>query len=162
MRIGKPTQALLAANLLLAMVVALQVTFPAGPSAVAAETDGAGSVNLPEFADAALDPPELAALAEMLERPLFFGDRRLPEPPKQAPPPPPKPLMLSLQGVALAGGSRAAVLRNTSNKLLLTLAEGDVHEGWTLVELTTSSARFRRGEQETELQLDPEAANARR
>lgn len=160
MRIGKLTQALLAANLLLALVIALQLAFPAGPSVSAAEV-AAEDVSLPEFANDALDPPALTALAEMLERPLFFDDRRMPEPPKETAPPPPKPLMLSLQGIALAGGARVAVLRNTSNKLLVQLAEGDTHDGWTLDELTTTSARFSRGAQVTELQLDPEATSPR-
>ena len=36
---------------------------------------------LPEFANLALSPPRLVDLADMLDRPLFFVDRRLPEPP---------------------------------------------------------------------------------
>ena len=119
--------------------------------------------SLPEFGSAALNPPALADLDDMLERPLFFTDRRIPEPPKdETPPPPPKPLMLKLQGVALAGGSRVAVLRNTSNNLLLQLAEGDTHDGWTLESVNSNSARFTRGAQIAELPLDPETGNGRR
>jgi len=67
-----------------------------------------------------------------------------------------------LQGVALAGGSRVAVLRNTSNKFLLQLVEGEMHDGWTLDEVTPTSARFSRGDQTTELALDPDAGSGRR
>jgi len=94
---------------------------------------------------------------------LFYDNRRMPEPPKdEAPPPPPKPLMLKLQGIALAGGSRVAVLRNTSNNLILQLVEGETHDGWTLDEMTTTSARFSRGAQTTELLLEQENTNPRR
>ena len=35
-------------------------------------------------------------------------------------------------GIAIAGGSRVAVLRNLNGNSLLQLAEGESHEGWTL------------------------------
>lgn len=160
--LNRSTQALIAANLVVALVLALQLVYPAAPSAAAAATLADDDASLPEFGSTALTPPALAALADMLERPLFYDDRRMPQPPEvKAAPPPPKPLMLSLQGVALAGGSRVAVLRNTSNKLLLQLAEGDMHDGWTLDELTSTSARFSRGPQTAELVLDPTDANSR-
>ena len=160
---GKPTQALLATNVILGLVVALQLSFPAAPAADETAELPDSEASLPEFGSAALNPPHLSELVAMLERPLFFNDRRMPEPPADTtPPPPPKPLMLMLQGVALAGGSRVAVLRNTSNKLLLQLAEGDKHDGWTLDEVTPTSARFSRGEQVTELQLDPDTGGRRR
>jgi hypothetical protein len=119
--------------------------------------------SLPEFGSEALTPPALADLGEMLERPLFYDDRRLPVPPENsAPPPPPKPLMLKLQGVAMNGRSRVAVLRNTSNNLLLQMVEGDIHDGWTLDAITSSAARFRRGAQIAELTVDPVTGNDRR
>lgn len=161
--IGRPTQALLAANVVLGLIVALQLSFPAGPSIADAAALPDGEASLPEFGSAALSPPTLGDLGDMLERPLFFDDRRMPEPPKdETPPPPPKPLQLKLQGVALAGGSRVAVLRNLSNNLLLQLAEGDMHDGWTLDSVNSASATFSRGEQNTELMLDPEASGRRR
>jgi hypothetical protein len=53
------------------------------------------------------------------------------------------------------------VLRNLSGNALVQLAEGDMHDGWTLDALTSTSARFsRNGEQATELLLDP-ASNGR-
>jgi len=155
---GKPTQALLATNVILGLVIALQLSFPVAPSADETVELPDGEASLPEFGSAALNPPHLSELDAMLERPLFFNDRRMPEPPADTtPPPPPKPLMLMLQGVALAGGSRVAVLRNTSNKLLLQMAEGDTHDGWTLDEITPEAARFSRGAQLAELTVDPDS-----
>ena len=81
---------------------------------------------------------------------------------EQAPPPPPTPLRLQLEGIAIAGGSRVAVLRNTNGNGLVQLREGESQDGWTLDELSSSSARFsRNGAQSTELLLDP-AGNGRR
>ncbi len=161
--LSRPTQGLLAGSIFLGLVVALQLSFPAAPSVDEIGGLPDGEASLPEFGSAALNPPALADLDDMLERPLFNYDRRMPEPPKdETPPPPPTPLMLRLQGVALAGGSRVAVFRNTSNKLLLQLAEGDTHDGWTLDEVTSMSARFSRGTQVTELPLDLETSGGRR
>lgn len=161
--LSRPTLALLAVNIILGLVIALQLSFPAAPSADEIAGLAEGETSLPEFGSAALNPPALADLNNMLERPLFFVDRRIPEPPKdETPPPPPKPLMLKLQGVALAGGSRVAVLRNTSNNLLLQLAEGEMHDGWTLDSVGSASATFSRGEQIAELTLDPDNPSRRR
>jgi len=161
--LSRPTQALLAANVVLGLVLTLQLSFPAAPAADISVQLQDNETALPEFGSEALSPPALADLDDMLERPLFFGDRRIPQPEKiETPPPPPKPLQLKLQGVALAGGSRVAVLRNTSNKFLLQLVEGEMHDGWTLDEVTPTSARFSRGDQTTELALDPDAGSGRR
>lgn len=160
---GRTTQALIAGIAVLALTIALQLLYPAAPSVADTGSLPDDESSLPEFGSEPLTPPALADLGEMLERPLFFEDRRMPEPPKdEAPPPPPKPLMLKLQGVALAGGSRVAVLRNTSNNLLLQLVEGETHDGWILEEVTTTSARFTRGAQVTELILEPENTSPRR
>ena len=157
------TLALLAANTVIGLIVALQLFFPTAPSADEGAVLPDAETSLPEFGGEALNPPALADLDDMLERPLFYDNRRMPEPPKvETPPPPPKPLMLKLQGIALAGGSRVAVLRNTSNNLILQLVEGETHDGWTLDEITTTSARFSRGAQSTELLLEQENTNPRR
>lgn len=160
---GRATQALLAASAILALVVTLQLLFPAGPSVTEPQAMSEDEAMLPEFGNAALTPPALADLRDMMERPLFYNDRRMPEPPKdEAPPPPPKPLQLKLQGIALSSGSRVAVLRNLSNNLLVQLAEGDTHDGWTLESVNANSARFTRGAQTTELPLDPDGNSSRR
>ena len=160
--VGRSTQALIAANVVFVALISLQVLVPAAPSASASETSLTNEREMPEFGDSSLSLPTLSALGEMLDRPVFYADRKMPEPPQEEAPPPPKPLMLRLQGVALAGGSRVAVLRNTRNNFLLQLAEGEEHDGWTLDEVTSSSARFSRGKQVTELPLDQETGNTRR
>ena len=160
---GRTTQALLASSAVLSLFIAMHLLFPAAPTVAEMRSLPDDQTSLPEFGSEALTPPALADLGEMLERPLFFEDRRMPEPPEDTtPPPPPEPLMLKLQGVALTGGSRVAVLRNTSNNLILQLVEGETHDGWTLDEITTTSARFSRGAQTTELLLEQENTNPRR
>lgn len=160
---GRTTQALIVASVVLSLIVAVQLLYPAAPSIADTGSLLNDEASLPEFGSAALTPPALADLGEMLERPLFYDDRRMPEPPKdETPPPPPKPLMLNLQGVALAGGSRVAVLRNTSNKSLLQMVEGEIHDGWTLDEITPTAARFSRGAKTAELTVDPDTGNDRR
>jgi len=69
--------------------------------------------------------------------------------------------MLKLQGVAMNGGSRVAVLRNTSNNLLLQMVENEIHDGWTLEQITSSAARFSRGAQIAELTVDSDTGNGR-
>jgi len=161
--LSRPTQMLLAVVIVLGLLLVPQLLYPAVPSIREAGAQDDNDASLPEFGSDALTPPALADLGDMLDRPLFFDDRRMPEPPKEeTPPPPPTPLMLNLQGVALAGGARVAVLRNTSNNLLRQLAEGETHEGWTPDEATSSSARFSRGAQMTELPLDPATGGQRR
>jgi hypothetical protein len=160
---GRTTQALIASIALLSLFIVVHLLYPAAPSNAATGALPDDEAALPEFGNEALVPPALANLGDMLERPLFFTDRRIPEPPKdETPPPPPKPLRLQLQGIALAGGSRVAVLRNLSNNLLLQLAEGETHDGWTLDQVNSNSATFSRGEETTELPLDPDTSSGRR
>lgn len=161
--LNRPTQALLATSLLLALIVAMQLLFPARPSVDGSVAMPDDEASLPEFGSAALNPPMLADLSDMQDRPLFYIGRRMPVPPKvETPPPPPTPLRLKLQGVALAGGTRVAVLRNLSSNLLLQLSEGDTHDGWTLDTVNSNSAIFSRDEQTTELLLDPDDNGGRR
>jgi hypothetical protein len=158
LRISRPTQILIAANVVLAMVVSAELLFPAEPAnahAAAANTD---SAKLPEFASSTLDAPSLSQLADLTERPLFYPSRRMPKREVQkAPPPPPTPLRLKLEGIAIAGGTRVAVLRNLNGQGLVQLIEGESHDGWTLDTLSSNSATFSRGEQTDELLLDPAA-----
>lgn len=154
----RPVQALLAACTALVAILALQLVFPAAPSAAIANALADQGTALPDFEIPEFNPPAMAELSDMMQRPLFFSDRVMPEPPKdEAPAPPPKPLQLKLLGVAMGGTARVAVLRNLSNNLLLNLPEGGSHEGWTLDSVNSTSARFSRGEQTTELLLDPDS-----
>ena len=160
-RFGLTSKALIAANAILALLILLQVSFPSAPTADAAEADSDGSALLPEFGDVALNPPAMADMPDMLERPIFFVDRKMPAPAESAPPPPPTPLRLKLEGVALSGGARVAVLRNIANNQLVQLEEGGTHEGWVLDSLSSTSASFSRGAQVTELPLDPDTGSRR-
>ena len=160
LKIGLTSRLLLLANAVLATVVTLQLTYPVRPVIPGAEAPADASELLPDFGDLAFAAPSMTELPDILERPLFFVARRMPEPEAVAPPPP-KPLRLKLEGVALSGGARVAVLRNLQNNQLVQLQEGDRHDGWTLDTVTSTSAGFSRGEQRTELPLEPNAGNRR-
>ena len=161
--LSRPTRWLIAANAMLALTVWAQVLFPAQPGTANAASAGEAVAAVPEFGKASVAAPPMSQLVDMLERPLFFVDRRMPQPEvKKAAPPPPKPLQLKLEGIAIAGGTRVAVLRNLNGRGLLQLAEGESHDGWTLDSLSSTNATFsRNGAQSTELLLDP-SGNGRR
>jgi hypothetical protein len=160
-RISRPTQALLAANAIVALLITLQLMYPAtAGQAVDTPADDEAAV-LPDFGDSSVNPPALSYYVDMVERPLFYVDRRLPKPPAAKAAPPPTPLKLTLEGVAIANGSRVAVLRNPQTRQLVQLEEGGTHDGWTLESIDSTSASFRRGEQVTELPLDPAAGGRR-
>ena len=92
-QISRPTQMLIAVNVVLSLVIALQLVYPTKPNLADADAMQGSAATMPEFGDVSLSPPRMAELADMLDRPLFFVDRRMPEPPKeQAPAAPPTPL----------------------------------------------------------------------
>ena len=161
--LGRPTRWLIAANVVLALTISLELLFPAQPGTANAATAPDGATALPEFGDTSVAAPPLGQFVDMLERPLFFVDRRMPQPEVEtAAAPPPMPLRLKLEGIAIAGGARVAVLRNLNGNGLVQLAEGDSHDGWTLDSLSSTVATFsRNGGQSTELLLDP-AGNGQR
>ena len=160
-RISRPTQALLAANVLVALLIAFQTMNPATAKQAIDMPSDDEAASLPDFGDAKLRPPAASHFVDMIERPLFYVDRRLPKPPAAEAAPPPSPLRLTLEGVAIAQGSRVAVLRNPQTRQLVQIEEGGTHDGWTLESLDSTSARFKRGEQVTELLLDPAAGGRR-
>lgn len=148
-------RALALASLGVATVLVVQVSVPAslpgteGVAATAAATEPVTA--LPVYV-----PPAIETFAEVLERPLFFADRRLPpEPVAEAPAAAPRaPLGLTLEGVALTSDSRVALLREVRGDTLITVAEGSSHNGWTLESVSSSGARFRRDGDVTELELE--------
>lgn len=162
--VSRPTQLLIAANVLLALVVSVQLLLPAQPRAASAGDAGETKDALPDFGDTTIAAPPISQLVDMTERPLFYADRRMPEPEaEEVAAPPPTPLRLKLEGIAIAGGSRVAVLRNMNSNGLVQLAEGESHEGWTLDSISSVAATFsRNGEQRTELPLDPAGKGNRR
>ena len=124
----------------------------------------AQEASIPEIGDSLYIPPQLDELDEMFERPLFFSDRRMPEPPApvEVAAAPPAPLRLKLEGVAITTESRVAVLRNLENNQLVQLEEGMNHDTWKLDSVTANGAKFSRGAQTSELMLDPEASQRQR
>lgn len=149
----RPTQALIAAAVVLGVVIAVQVALPAAQVGLPSADDGTVDDSLPDFGNSRFEPPSMAELSEMLDRPLFFPDRRLPQvaAPAEAPR---TPLRLRLEGIAIMADSRVAVLRNTANNQLLQLAEGMSHDGWTLDSIESDSVRFVRGPEVAELPLE--------
>ena len=162
--LSRPTQLLIAANIVFGLIITAELLLPAQAGTANAATADSAAAALPEFGDTRIAAPPMAQLVDMMERPLFLPDRRMPEPEVEtAPPPPPTPLRLKLEGIAIAGGSRVAVLRNLNGNGLVQLTEGELHEGWTLDELSSNSATFsRNGAQSTELLLDPAGNGHRR
>jgi hypothetical protein len=160
----RPTRLLIAGNLVLGLIVTAELLVPAQPRTANAAPAGDNNVALPEFGNTSIAAPPISQLVDMMERPLFYIERRMPEPEVEtAPPPPPTPLRLKLEGIAIAGGSRVAVLRNLNGNGLVQLAEGEAHDGWTLDEINSNSAKFsRNGEQSTELPLEPVGTGGRR
>ena len=140
----------------MALIVLAEATLH-DPGAVSVDTTGGDtSLVLPESPEAMFTPGPLSNFAQILERPLLFADRRMPPAPEVAAvkAKPRTPLRLKLEGVAISSDSRVALLRNTANNQLLQLAEGMSHDGWALEEISAAAARFRRGEDVSELLLE--------
>ena len=133
-----------------ATVLVVQVSVPASLPA----SDGVATAA--EATESVTALPVYVPPSEVLQRPLFFADRRLPpEPVAEAPATAPRaPLGLTLEGVALTTDSRVALLREVRGDALITVAEGSSHNGWTLESLSSGGARFRRDDDVTELELE--------
>ena len=139
----------------LAMIIALEFAYPFRPAAPTHETARAGgavpaSAALPQFT-----ARPLAELDQILARPLFFEDRRMPVMPEAVPEAERlEPLRLTLEGVAIGGGTRVAVLPDERERGQIRLAEGMSHYGWVLESVTSGGAEFRRGADVTKLELE--------
>lgn len=101
-------------------------------------------------------PPKLDSFAEILERPLFYADRRLPpsRPSEQLADAPLEPLELRLEGIAISGTSRIALLRDAQRNELIQMAEGMTHNGWLLERLESGRVLFSRGDESAELVIE--------
>jgi hypothetical protein len=154
------TAALLLLIALLCTIIAIEywVITPGSPEA-STDTD-ATDFDIPTTADVHYNAPAKEDFVEILERPVFFPDRTMPlEPePETVAAVQRQPLRLRLEGVAIAGDARVAVLRSTGNNQLLRLAEGTSYDGWLLESVTTDRAIFRRDADVTELFLDANGA----
>lgn len=156
------TRALAMTCLGLLVIAAVQLAFPAQPPATTIAGEAAAA--LPEIkVPPAYVPATLDSFTSILERPLVYANRKLP-----APPPvvavaeiPKEPLQLKLEGVALSGGSRVALLRDQSSNSLIHIAEGMTHNGWTLDRIEADKAVFSRDHEVSELNLEVQTGRRR-
>ena len=162
--LGRTTLALIFTSTVLAAIVIVEWLNPLQLEDFDAPVIDGSEVAMPDLIDSSYLPPNLGELDEMFERPLFFSDRRMPEPPKPVAvaAAPPTPLRLKLEGVAITTEARVAVLRDLENNQLVQLAEGMSHKSWTLDSVKANGAIFTRGPQTSELMLDPGPGQSRR
>ena len=101
-------------------------------------------------------PPKLDSFSETLNRPLFYADRKLPPAPlaEQLVDAPLEPLELRLEGIAISGASRIALLRDIRNNDLIQMAAGMAHNGWVLESVDSGRVLFIRGEESAELNIE--------
>ena len=146
----------------LLVIAALQLAFPAHPPAATIADEAAAEV-IEVKAPPAYVPATLDSFASILERPLLYADRKLPVPPPvvAAPEIPKEPLSLKLEGVALLGSSRVALLRDQSSNSLIHIAEGMTHNGWTLDRIESGKVVFSRDHEVTELDLEVQTGRRR-
>ena len=109
-------------------------------------------------------PRSFDSFSEILERPLFYADRRLPAEPRQesVAVAPPEPLRLNLEGVALMNDFKIALLRSQGSNELVQMAEGMTHNGWILELVLADKAVFRRGDASIEIELETDTGSRRR
>jgi len=139
-----------------------EVHSPPGVPAPAAAALGE-AVGLPDLpTPPELGLPPLAEFAAIVERPLFFPDRR-PLPAEPPPPPPPKePLTANVVGIVMSGTQGTLLLRLPKEKDAVTLRTGDIVQGWTLVEISPEGAVFERDGERAVLAPTLEDPNPRR
>jgi hypothetical protein len=158
---NRSTLALLVVCVVLALIIAIELAYPARTADTGVAAAEPALTEAPSFGESVYLPPRMDDLSEMLDRPLFYADRRMPVPPKPAAPAALTPLRMKLEGVAITADSRVAVLRDLKNNQLLQLTEGMSHDGWTLDEVTASGATFQRGAEIEELALETDTGNRR-
>jgi len=105
---------------------------------------------------ASLPKTALQIYQTILDRPLFIKGRRPPEPP------PPavvakntKPLHFVLEGVALSGNKRVALLRNARSRELISIEEGGAQDDWSITSVLADRVVMSRNGLEQELLLEP-------
>ena len=111
-------------------------------------------LELPTLTSSTYVHPHIDDFGAILERPVFFKNRKLPPKVAAAPAAALAPIRLKLEGVAIVAEARIAVLRNLADNQLVQLAEGMSHDGWTLETVDVDGAIFRRGDQVSEISLE--------
>ncbi len=147
---------------LLTLIIVAEWLLPPRADAVDELNADSVSVALPALTTATYVHPHIDVFAAILERPVFFKDRKLPLESVAEPVAAPAPIRLKLEGVAIVAESGIAVLRNLADNQLLQLAEGMSHNGWTLETVDADSATFTRGGQVSELSLELATDHGRR
>jgi general secretion pathway protein N len=152
-------------NLLLLLIwlglagwVAYQWLNPPPPPTVPA--GAAGGVE-PDIEVEPFQPPRIADLdyyTETVERPVFYPERRPPEPESevvvQAPEPPPAPdVELTLVGVMLTGEATAALIRDGDTNRVARLNLGEEVADWRLEQIQPQRVTLSRGDRTRELEL---------
>ena len=74
--LSRPTQLLIAANAVLALIIAAEILLPAQPATAHAASASEAGGELPDFGDTSIAAPPVSQLVDMMERPLFFIARR--------------------------------------------------------------------------------------
>jgi hypothetical protein len=148
------TRVLLSLCGLLTFIIVAEWFLPDRADVVGQFNADATDIELPKLASSTYVHPHFDEFTAILERPVFFKDRKLPPEPAAEPTAAPTPIRLKLEGVAIVAEARIAVLRNLADNQLVQLSEGMSHNGWTLEAVAADSAVFRRGEQVSELSLE--------
>ena len=156
------TRLLLSLCGLLTLIIVAEQLIPVRADAVNELTVDSADAEFPTLAPSRYVHANSDDFEAILERPIFFKDRKLPAEAIAEPAATPAPLRLQLEGVAIAAESRVAVLRDLADNHLVQLAEGMSHNGWTLESVNADNATFRRGGQTTELTLDLATSERRR
>jgi len=156
------TRLLLSLCGLLTFIILAEWLLPVRADAIDELNAGSADDELPTLTSSTYVPPHIDDFAAILERPVFFKDRKLPPEPAAEPVAAPAPIRLKLEGVAIVAEARVAVLRNLADNQLLQLVEGKSHKGWKLESVNADSATFTRGGQVSELSLDLATGDGRR
>ncbi len=101
--------------------------------------------------------PPLAEFSETVRRPLFSSTRRPPEPESSLPDEAPVQASgdeLILVGVVIAGENRIALVRQRNDSKLLRVVTAQEIAGWSVEEITPTSAILRRGDVRETLVLE--------
>lgn len=153
---SRPTTILSVLCGMLTLIILAEITLLDPTDFAMASDNSSDNIRLPTNVNTRFIPNSLDSFTEILERPLLFEGRRMPPKPKIAalPKKPKAPLHLKLEGVAIGSNKRIALLRNTSDNQFLQLVEGMSYNGWTLQELNTSGAKFLRGDDVSEINLE--------
>lgn len=153
------TASVRAAILIGLCLAALGLAWSAALAPAAGAGEGTAAPAPPAAPRAAAELPPLESFRETLERPLFVRGRRPPgggavvaaaggpaEPPPSAP-------RLSVAGIAIAGGRRAALVVVEGRPKPVSLAEGGELSGWTVTAIAPDRIRLEKGPEAFEVAL---------